>query len=1254
MFKKFLATFATLLLAAGLSVVAVAAPASAHHTDITATAACTADGGWDITWKVVNSENFEGVVSASNNAAIPKDTTKLPANPKYNKPGSLSSTFVQHVTTNAAVTTSLTVKWLKPSGTVTNSDSATFSNFPAACGTPPTPGTNTVDCSAATIFTGAALKNGDHINMDVVQGGTKFQLNAFVDQRQSQDPASESGLVLRVTQKTGPQLVFAITNAQKQSGSFVFTYSTYLTGKWTVEWVQFNSSYFNQDRNSAKFIYCGEDPADSAASVSKTAATCDAAETLVLGTATNATWGTVTGAYSVTATATDGHKFPADATAGVTVSTDGKTKTFTGTLAPKLTEGCVTIPKCLPASAVTYKYLPATNNGTIYVVNPDPKVYSDELCDGFWVTATSWYYTSDTSIWPQIKNQVNPLPKITSVGEYKYGADVVCGQGDIYASFTGEPYVGPDLFGPNNPFAEHFLHDMGFAGPSPTYTQTALGCNTTPVVEPTVKKITECGTYGSVSAIDTSKVDYTVTGNGGVGTYTVTAVAIAPYVLDSSYPKGGWTFELGAYTDCERTVTITYVPDCAPDATATWLVKNPGTTDLVLTLPDGSTHVATPGDSTFNTAPGARSITVTWGATGSGTAPGSLEARAAADIPANDPACGKSVEPVAPTLVFVDECGEYGSVTTVPKTGVVYETTFDKVTGAYTVVATPAYGYYFENDADQIISVSGTVNPYYECIEEPEVPTVVSECVYTEDGKAGFRTIEVTYNNEASNTPVTFHIDIDGVADVEVAAGKTHTYTITDIPVAGATYTVTAGGKSFTVTADACDEPVRPDPKVEPKSTEKFECTDDDVTITTYITTTDVVFDTELVKWVDAEPVVTGPFYSTRAKTAEDIAEAGCKITVTDPTASTCENLTADTDITSWIKITLDPNVEYTIDGTVVTEEYTEVTAGVEHTVVATALNGYTLEGANPEPDSWTDTTHTWTFTAKDSAVDCIPTEPLIDLEGSFATGVCIADSPWIFYEVTMTDPENQATGHSAKLILTDPNDPTNTATVELGDLVETSPGIWTLGGGADDKKLWPGASVDPVTGEANGWPGWEQNADGVWVETEGNFAWTRDVTTAVLSVNPQLTVGLKYPDATPDCLNGPPEPPTLATVTPEFSYTPLTCTAAGSYTLGELTPGTVQWTVNGAKVAVGTYPVTSAQTLTFVAAPVLAEDGLDSDWVQPEPVVFSQGSAPCDIVKLALTGATNSFGLIWVGLLLGLTGVGFLLMRRRRTATEE
>lgn len=143
--------------------------------------------------------------------------------------------------------------------------------------------TNDLTCDVATNYTGRALTNGDHINMDIVQNGRKFQVNAQIDRRQSQDPASESGLVVRVNAPGGPYTL-PLTNAQRDSGVFAFTYSTYLSDAFTVEWVQFNSTYFNQNRDETRFLVCGDLPTDKL--VTPTASmvdlTCDAAGSYTL------------------------------------------------------------------------------------------------------------------------------------------------------------------------------------------------------------------------------------------------------------------------------------------------------------------------------------------------------------------------------------------------------------------------------------------------------------------------------------------------------------------------------------------------------------------------------------------------------------------------------------------------------------------------------------------------------------------------------------------------------------------------------------------------------------------------------------------------------------------------------------------------------------------------------------------------------------------------------------------------------------
>jgi len=136
-------------------------------------------------------------------------------------------------------------------------------------------------------------------------------------------------------------------------------------------------------------------------------------------------------------------------------------------------------------------------------------------------------------------------------------------------------------------------------------------------------------------------------------------------------------------------------------------------------------------------------------------------------------------------------------------------------------------------------------------------------------------------------------------------------------------------------------------------------------------------------------------------------------------------------------------------------------------------------------------------------------------LAGSTAVGVCDKDAPWISFDVRLTDPDEQVTSDSARLILTDG---TNTSTIPLGTLVD---------GRLAGRVLWPGAAVN-AAGEATGWPGWAfQN--GQWVEIDGNFAWTRGRITATIEVNPSVVVPLSYPPATPQCDANPPGSPAAA-----------------------------------------------------------------------------------------------------------------------------
>lgn len=578
--------------------------------------------------------------------------------------------------------------------------------------------TNDLTCEIATNYTGRALTNGDHINMDIVQNGRKFQVNAQVDRRQAQDPASESGLVLRVNAPGGPYTL-PITNAQRDAGTLSFSYATYLTGSFTVEWVQFNSTYFNQNRDQTRFLVCGDLPTEEL--VTPTARmvdlTCDAAGSYTLDAVEGIRWfiGSTEvkpGTYSVGTASTVVVRAEA-------ISPDyglepGAQSEFTFVF----TEPKDCALPCLPASAVSYTYYNLTtatsgnpaNSGLITVTAREG--YSAELCDDFWVVAASWNYSSSTSIWPQTLRSTDPAgdhPQgyVGGVGTYFFHAPVACGQGDVYASFTGMPYVGPELFGPSNPFTERFLHQMGFTGPNPTYLNTAPGCNVANPVAPTATPIVECGTYGSISISDVANpyVGYTVYRGSAVGgsvagldtvnladategVFTVVATPLNGYIFPSGTVRQ-WEFDLGQYRDCpiDVNLTLTYMEECAPDSTYTFRVRNAQAFSVPYTFTvagnpalNGS-GVAAPGDSFFDldlprTNPAqSYTVTLTWG---DGT---TILAEQTTKASGRDKVCELTVEPVVDIA-----CATPGSYTVPTVLGVSWSIAGQPVApGTYTV-----------------------------------------------------------------------------------------------------------------------------------------------------------------------------------------------------------------------------------------------------------------------------------------------------------------------------------------------------------------------------------------------------------------------------------------------------------------------------------------------------------------------------------------------------------------------------------------
>ncbi|WP_084128825.1 hypothetical protein [Demequina sp. NBRC 110055] len=174
------------------------------------------------------------------------------------------------------------------------------------------------------------------------------------------------------------------------------------------------------------------------------------------------------------------------------------------------------------------------------------------------------------------------------------------------------------------------------------------------------------------------------------------------------------------------------------------------------------------------------------------------------------------------------------------------------------------------------------------------------------------------------------------------------------------------------------------------------------------------------------------------------------------------------------------------------------------------------------------------------------PAEPT--LTGSFIGGTCVADAPWLSYNIVVTNPDDQPLDG-----VEEGEEPMATITFVNPDGEDyTLPGTYPLGEG---RILWPGAAVapaagytedqiDPTNGDtfvATDWPGWVQDEDGEWMpvdDPQDNFGWTRDGVQVLVQVNPETTVTVNYPPATPTCAANPPTTTTVVLDAPPLTPT--------------------------------------------------------------------------------------------------------------------
>lgn len=305
--KKILATLIAVVLGAGLSLVAVAAPVSAHTPEV------RIDCG-SVTYK------FTSYGNGSNNVFqlyVDDLTTPVVTETFGNNLGQKTYTFDG--------TTSHSIKY-----TIDASDGGSTYDVisPVTVTTPCTYPAKSLDttCDAVAINWGGKLDNSIHIHVKVEVGGTSKQVHAEFDYN-IPGGYGPNKLGVRFKDWNGVQTAAPLTEQQVKSGRFTFEFPAYLPGgttSYTVQWVQFNELHFNQDENPAKWMLCGYTEVTVQAEPSATPPTCDTDGTLVVPAQAGIVWsggadGAGPGTYTLVASAAEGYELTAPYSIELTV-----------------------------------------------------------------------------------------------------------------------------------------------------------------------------------------------------------------------------------------------------------------------------------------------------------------------------------------------------------------------------------------------------------------------------------------------------------------------------------------------------------------------------------------------------------------------------------------------------------------------------------------------------------------------------------------------------------------------------------------------------------------------------------------------------------------------------------------------------------------------------------------------------------------------------------------------------------------------
>ncbi|WP_125206572.1 MULTISPECIES: hypothetical protein [Isoptericola] len=165
--------------------------------------------------------------------------------------------------------------------------------------------------------------------------------------------------------------------------------------------------------------------------------------------------------------------------------------------------------------------------------------------------------------------------------------------------------------------------------------------------------------------------------------------------------------------------------------------------------------------------------------------------------------------------------------------------------------------------------------------------------------------------------------------------------------------------------------------------------------------------------------------------------------------------------------------------------------------IVATAAEGFAFDEL-PAGYSAVDTTSAL-YTVSESTF----TDEMCELVPGDIGAVCDAETPYLVYGVTLPEGAPAPGENPLTVTFINPGGGNDHVTTDLP---------------LEGRLLWPGASAE----EPLQWPGWERLEDGSYVETDGNFAWTRDGVQVRFEVNPDYSTVVEYPPASEECADAP------------------------------------------------------------------------------------------------------------------------------------